>query len=450
MRVLVIGLAVTGDALVRFLSARGDDVTVIEDAPGTDRASIDRRADATRLGAHVVEAPNTDAVAALVAPVDLVVPSPGVPERHPAVAAARRTGTPVRSEVDLAAELGGPTIVAVTGTNGKTTVTTLTAAMLDATGVRVVAAGNIGLPLIDAVQGDYDVIVAEVSSFQLAFAEVFRPRAAALLNLGADHLDWHRTFEAYAQAKARIFMRQRDDDLLVFNADDPVVSGLAATAPARRLPFSVTPGAASGYRIADTASGRLLVTPDGTELVATKELSRGTGPDLANGLAAAALALDIGADLEAVRSTLRTFEGLAHRLRTVGEFGGVRWVDDSKATNPHATLAALNGLDRVVLVAGGRNKGLDLGELRESASHLRAVVAIGEAADEVADAFADALPVARASSMDEAVRIAAALARPGDTVLLSPACASFDWYPSYAARGDDFARAVRELVEVDG
>lgn len=450
MRALVIGLAVTGDAVVRFLRARGDDVTIIEDAPGTDRDSSERRTNAALLGARLVDVPTPAAVTPLVASVDLVVPSPGVPERHPAIAAARRADVPVRSEVDLAAEIAGPTIVAVTGTNGKTTVTTLTAAMLDHAGLHVVAAGNIGLPLIDAVQNDYDVVVAEVSSFQLAFAEVFRPRAAALLNLGADHLDWHRTFEAYARAKARIFSHQRGEDLLVFNADDPVVSGLAATAPARRVPFSVTPGATSGYRVADTASGRLLVAPDGTELVAVEDLSRQTGPDLGNALAASALALESGADADAVRMSLVAFEGLPHRLRTVGEHHGVRWVDDSKATNPHATLAALNGLDRVVLVAGGRNKGLDLGSLRASAPHLRAVVAIGEAAEEIADAFAEALPVAHATSMDEAVRVAAALARPGDTVLLSPACASFDWYPSYAARGDDFARAVRELVEVDG
>jgi UDP-N-acetylmuramoylalanine--D-glutamate ligase len=450
MRALVIGLAVTGDAITRFLVGRGDDVTVLEDAAATDDETVSRRDRAAAMGVRVVEQPRPDAAAALAESVDLVVPSPGVPERHPAIAAARRGGIAVRSEVDLAAELGGPTLVAVTGTNGKTTVTTLATAMLEATGVRAIAAGNIGLPLIDAMRDGVDVVVAEVSSFQLASTTTFRPSTAALLNLGADHLDWHRTFESYAQAKARIFTNQRDDDLLVFNADDPVVAGLAAGAPARALPFSVTPGAASGYRITETVSGQLLVDPDGLELAVVEALPRRAAPDLANALAASALALDAGASVDAVRATLLAFEGLAHRLRLIGEHRGVRWIDDSKATNPHATIAAVRGLQRVVLVAGGRNKGLDLGELRVTAPSLRAVVAIGEAADEVADAFADVVPVARGGSMDEAVRVAAALALPGDTVLLSPACASFDWYASYAARGDDFARAVRDLVEVDG
>ena len=164
------------------------------------------------------------------------------------------------------------------------------------------AAGNIGRPLLEAVHDDVDVVVAEVSSFQLAFTEVFRPRAAALLNVGADHLDWHRTFDAYAQAKAKIFVRQGPDDLLVFNADDPVVAGLAAGAPGRRVPFSVTPGAAVGFRIAETVAGRLLVMPDGSELAPVEMLRRQAVPDLANALAAAALALDLGADVDAVRT----------------------------------------------------------------------------------------------------------------------------------------------------
>ena len=365
---------------------------------------------------------------------------------------ARRRGIAVRSEIDLAAELaaGDPLIVAVTGTNGKTTVTTLVAAMLARSGVACVPAGNIGRPLIDAVQSNVAVVVAEVSSFQLAFTEVFRPRAAALLNLGADHLDWHRTFDAYAQAKARIFEHQTAEDLLVFNADDPVVSGLAASAPGRRVAFSLAPGAASGYRVADTADGRLLVTPDGEVLSAVDALARRSPSDLANALAAAALALDVGGDVEAVRSTLSEFRGLPHRMQPVAEHRGVVYVDDSKATNPHATIAALGGADRVVLIAGGRNKGLDLRELAVLAPGLRGVVAIGESASDVVEAFSGVVPVVTATSMHEAVAAAATLARDGDRVVLSPACASFDWYASYAERGEDFAREVRDLVEVDG
>jgi UDP-N-acetylmuramoylalanine--D-glutamate ligase len=454
-RVVVIGLAVTGDALVRHLAQRGDTVIVLEDAPGPGPEYAARLQHAHAAGAEVLERPGSARAGSLAAVADLVVPSPGVPERHPAIAAARRAGVPVRSEVDLAAEVarrpGGPALAAVTGTNGKTTVTTLTAAMLTNAGVRAVAAGNIGRPLLEAVEDDVDVVVAEVSSFQLNFTtEAFRPRAATLLNLGSDHLDWHRTFDAYARAKSNVFAHQRDDDLLVFNADDPVVAGLAAEAQGRRVPFSVAAGAASGYRVLDTAGGQMLVTAEDAALVALEALPRRTPPDVANALAAAALAIDLGADVASVRDTLVDFSGLAHRLQVVTERSGVRYVDDSKATNVHATLAAVGGMDRVVLLAGGRNKGLDLGELRSLAPRLRAVVAIGEAAGEVVDAFSGATDVVVATSMRDAVRTARDLAESGDTVLLSPACASFDWYPSYSARGDDFAREVRALVEVEG
>jgi len=451
MHVLVVGLAVTGEVVVRHRSAAGDDVTVIEDRPIGDDW-VTRAAHARALGAEVVEAPDAAHASALAAAADLVVPSPGVPERHAAVAAARRHGVPVRSEIDLAAEVatgaGRPVIAAVTGTNGKTTVTTLTAAILDASGMRAAAAGNIGRPLLDAVHDTVDVVVAEVSSFQLALTERFAPHAAALLNLGADHLDWHRTFEGYARAKANVFARQGPDDVLVFNADDPIVAGLAAGTPGRRIAFSVADGAASGARVVDTATGRLLVTPAGEEIMRVDELVSGRPVDLANALAACALALDLGADIGAARAVLGEFRGLDHRMQVVAEHGGVRWIDDSKATNVHATLAAVRGLGDVVRLAGGRNKGIDLGGLRAAAPSLRAVVAIGDAADEVEEAFAGAVPVVRATSMRAAVRAASELARRGGTVLLSPACASFDWYPSYAARGDDFAAEVRALVEV--
>ena len=452
MRSLVIGLAVTGEALVQHLTARGDEVVVIEDSPVASDEYSARVTRARGLGARVLEVPAAAATADLVAHADLVVPSPGVPERHPAIVEARRRGVPVRAEIDLAAELaaGGPSIVAVTGTNGKTTVTTLVATMLAESGITCVPAGNIGHPLIDAVREDVQVVVAEVSSFQLAFTDVFRPRAAGLLNLGADHLDWHRTFDAYAQAKANVFAHQQPDDLLVFNADDPVVAGLAATAPGRRVAFSLAGGAASGYRVAETADGRLLVTPDGAELTPIESLPRRTPPDLANALAAAALAIDVGATRDAVCVTLSEFRGLPHRMQSVAEHRGVRYVDDSKATNPHATIAALRGAERVVLIAGGSNKGLDLRELAVLAPGLRGVVAIGESAGEVVEAFSALVPVVAATSMREAVRAAATLARAGDRVVLSPACASFDWYGSYAERGDDFAREVRDLVEVDG
>jgi UDP-N-acetylmuramoylalanine--D-glutamate ligase len=364
-----------------------------------------------------------------------------VRDTHLVVRAAADAGVQVRSEVDLAGERSRVPIVGVTGTNGKSTVTTLIAAMLQASGVTGTAAGNIGRPLIEAVDDDVAVLVAELSSFQLRFAPTFAPKVAVVLNLADDHLDWHGDRAAYEDAKANVFRHQRATDLLVLNADDARVARLSATAVARRAGFSLSnrPGC---YRV----DGGVLVGSDGAALVPVAELRAHAPHDLANALAAAAAALDVGATVDGVASALRSFARLHHRVELVGQASGVRYYDDSKATNPHATLTAVSGFDSVVLLAGGRNKGLDLGVLRVLAPRLRTVVAIGEAAPEVEDVFDAATPVVRASSMRDAVRHAAEIARSGDAVLLSPACASFDWYSSYAERGDDFAREVAALL----
>jgi UDP-N-acetylmuramoylalanine--D-glutamate ligase len=433
-RLVVLGLGVTGDAVVRHRAAAGDAVTVVEDAPGNE-AYRDRRAAAVASGADLVEHPDPDRLASLIRGCDLLVPSPGVNERHPAIEVARRAGVPIRAEVDLAAGVAtsrGVPLVAVTGTNGKTTVTTLITSMLEQSGVTASAAGNIGLALLDAVDDDRaEVLVAEVSSFQLTFTtEAFRPRVAVLLNVAPDHLDWHGSFEEYAAAKARVFAHQRADDVLVFNHDDEIASRLAARAASRLVPFSALDDARA-YGLDDIP----LTAPH----------------DRANTLAASAAALEVGARSAGIARALSDYPRLHHRVARVGNAGGVQYYDDSKATNPHATLSAVRGFDRidgrVVLVAGGRNKGLDLSVLRELAPRLRGVIAIGEAAADVEAAFVGAVPTARASSMKEAVVFAARRANPGDVVLLSPACASFDWYPSYGARGDDFAHEVARLSE---
>jgi len=449
LRVLVVGLGVSGDAVLRWAHTRGHSVTVVDDRP--DAVTPERRAAADALGVAIEATPTGAAAVARCADLDLLVPSPGVPEGHPLLQAALRAGVPRRSEVDLAAEVlgaAGRPLIAVTGTNGKTTVTELTVAMCRASGLDAIAAGNIGAPLLDeAARDSARLVVAEVSSFQLALTtDAFRPRAAAILNLADDHLDWHRTFDAYARAKARIFRAQGADDLLVFNADDAVVAGLAAEAPGRAVAFTVADGAAAGYRVLVGATGAVLVAADGRELVAVDALAASAPHDLANALAAAALAIEVGATPAGVAAALQAYEKGAHRVQPVGEVDGVRFVDDSKATNVHAALAAIRGFDRAVLIAGGRNKGLDLSPLRTGVDHLVAVVAIGDAAPEVAAAFAGAVPVTVATSMAEAVRAAHGYARPGDVVLLSPACASFDWYGSYAERGDDFAREVERLT----
>lgn len=446
-RTLVVGLARTGEAAALVLHGEGEVVTVVEEHPGGEEY-LARRDRLTGLGIEVLEAPAAGAWSALVGAVDRVVPSPGVPWRHVALTTARDAGVPVVSEIELAAQRIAAPIVAVTGTNGKTTVTELTAAMLRASGVRALAAGNIGRPLIDVPSEPApgpEVVVAEVSSFQLAFTQRFRPRVAVLLPIAEDHVDWHGTFESYAQAKARIFANQRDDDLLVYDADDPVASRLAVAAPARRVAFTRSDGARGAGAAYRVERGRL-VDPDGAEICRVGELTRSLPHDIANALAASAAALAVGATRDGVRDALRAFRTLPHRVALVGEAGGVRWYDDSKATNPHATLSALASFDSAVLLAGGRNKGLDLSVLAEGADHVRAVVAFGEAADEVQAAFASCRPVVKAIGMREAVRAAGELAQPGDAVLLSPGCASFDAYPGYAARGDDFAAEVRALT----
>jgi len=451
LRVVAVGLGVTGDAVLRWAHREGHSVVVVDDR--LDAVAPARLEVARALSVPVQVTPTGADADALLAAADLVVPSPGVPEGHPFLQAAVRAGVPRRSEVDLAAErlaARGRTLVAITGTNGKTTVTELTTAMCTASGVDAVAAGNIGAPLLDESARDADaVVVAEVSSFQLAFTTAaFRPRAAALLNVADDHLDWHRTFAAYAQAKARIFRSQGPADLLVYNADDPVVAALAGEAPGRTIAFSVVPDAAAGYRVVTGATGRTLVTADGRTLVPVDALAATAPHDLANVLAAAALAVEVGATSEGIADALRTFTRGAHRVQLVGEVDGVRFVDDSKATNVHAALAAIRGFERAVLIAGGRNKGLDLAPLRTGADHLVAVVAIGDSAADVVAAFTGVRPVVTAVSMADAVQAARELAGPGDVVLLSPACASFDWYGSYAERGDDFAREVARLSEV--
>ena len=444
MRALVVGLAETGVAVTRVLRAEGWDVIVVEDAPARTRQYAERVDAVRRLGAELVETPADARVRELAAGVDLVVPSPLVRPGHPAIAAAVARGVVVRSEIDLGAERARAPIVAVTGTNGKTTVTTMVDAMLTASGVATIAAGNIGRPLIDAVADDAEVIVAEVSSFQLAFAQnAFRPRVAILLAITPDHLDWHGSFDDYVEAKARIALRQREDDLLVFDADDEHAVAIAAAAPARRVGVSADARSVGCFRVV----GDNLVFPDGRPLAPVAVMLRAFAHDRTNALAAAAAALDVGASVDGIVAALRTYATMPHRVALVGEAYGVRWYDDSKATNPDATRRAVSSFDSVVLLAGGRNKGLDLSVLAAAAAHLRGVVAFGEAGPEIATAFArSGTHVELVADVHDAVGAARRLAQPGDVVLLSPACASFDAYAGYAERGDDFAREVRVQV----
>jgi UDP-N-acetylmuramoylalanine--D-glutamate ligase len=430
---VVLGLGVTGRAVLRALVEHGDGAVVVDDRPSDAGRTL-----ADELGVELVEAPDVDVLRGLVRDADAVVPSPGVPDHHPIFAAAADAEVPVLSEFDLAARWDDRPHVAITGTDGKTTVTELTRSMLEASGRRAVAVGNTEVPLVAAIDDPtVDVFVVEASSFRLLHSHRYAPAVGVWLNLAPDHLDNHASLEAYTAAKARLWSGQGPDQVAIGNADDPVVAGHLASASAQRVTFGIDVPADHHL------DGDHLVLADGTTLAAVDELHRAFPHDLSNALAAAAGTVSGGGTADGAREALLAFRGLPHRVALVGEAGGVRWYDDSKATAPHATRAAVRGFDSVVLIAGGRNKGLDLTELRDVADRVRAVVAIGEAADDVAAAFDGLRPVRMASSMDEAVESAAALAQPGDVVLLSPACASFDWYGSYAERGDDFVRAAR-------
>ena len=448
-RGLVYGLAVAGAATVRAMSRRGIDVIAVDD---TDTPA--RRQLAGDLGVDLHIAPDDAELGSLVAASDVVVPAPGVPEDHRVMYAARAGGVRLASELELAYEWeqdrpGGPRpMLTVTGTDGKTTTTLWAVEMLTAAGVRSVAAGNTEVPLVTAIDMDLDAFVVECTSFRLALTEHFRGEAAAWLNLAPDHLNWHRSMDTYGDAKNQLFANQRPDDVAIGFARDAEVMRRLAAAPARHVTFGADD---SDYRVA----GDALVGPRG-ELAPVASLRRRLPHDLTNGLAAAALVLGAGlADQEAVAAGLAGFAGPAHRIELVGEADGVAWYNDSKATTPHAASVAIAGFEHVVLIAGGRNKGLDLSPMADAstvgnADRVRAVVAIGEAADIVADAFGGRdVPILRASSMPDAVDVAGAAARPGDVVLLSPGCASFDWYPDggYEARGDHFRDLVRSRLK---
>jgi UDP-N-acetylmuramoylalanine--D-glutamate ligase len=428
MRVLVLGAAVSGLAAARLARRLGHAVSVYDRDPATAPALL-----ASGFGV-VTGAWSRD----LLDGIDLVVASPGFPERSLPVTETLERGLPLWSEIEFAwRRLDRPT-VAITGTNGKTTTTSLTADMLAASGIDARALGNIGDPLSGAIDDPPAVAVVEVSSFQLRFTEAFRPDVAVVVNVAPDHLDWHGSFAAYLAAKQMIVARQRPDDLCIYDADDEGASRVAARAPGRRQAVSVAGVPAGGAGIAD---GRLYWP--GLRLPLDR-LRVADPAFLADVLLAGAAALAAGASVEGVAEVAVRFSPGKHRRTVVGEWAGVTYVDDSKATNPHAAVAAIRAYPSVVLIAGGLAKGLEVGPLAEQ-PNVRCVVAIGESAPVLLGAAGDR--GIAAGSMEEAVRIAASVARPGDVVLLAPGCASFDMFSSYAARGDAFAAAVSTIME---
>jgi UDP-N-acetylmuramoylalanine--D-glutamate ligase len=380
---------------------------------------------------------------------DLVVTSPGVPVNLPVLEAARRTGVPIIGELELASRWLRGRIVAITGTKGKSTTTTLAGRMLQAGGHHVLVGGNIGLALSAQVDESTDdtIHVVEASSFQLEVTDTFRPWVAVLLNFSPDHLDRHATVAEYAGAKARVFANQTEEDWAILNADDAWTLRLA-TGRARRLLFAMDADVAQGILVRENAIVRR--TDEGDEPLVPLSSIRLLGRHLvADVVAAAAVASLAGVDAAAMTRAVEGFSGLEHALEPIGDVGGVRFVNDSKATNIAAARRAIEACgEGVVVILGGRFKGGDFRDLLEPLSSRHAsVVAIGEARALVRDALGSEIPIQEAVDMSAAVRTAFASAAPGRTVVLAPACASFDMFRDYAERGRVFKQEVLRLQE---
>ncbi|HEY8947148.1 MAG TPA: UDP-N-acetylmuramoyl-L-alanine--D-glutamate ligase [Polyangiaceae bacterium] len=437
-RVIVVGLGKSGISAAKLCLGEGADVL------GTDSAPREKLAEPARsLGIPIVAGGHAGVA---FDDADLIVISPGVPWL-PELERAERAGVPVIGELELATSRLFMPIVAVGGTNGKSTTTTLVGRLLESGGRKVFVGGNLGTPACEAVGGSYDVVVLEVSSFQLERAPTFRPRVSILLNITEDHLDRYSDFSAYAAAKGNAFVNQTSKDVALFPAGDAVCEMQARRGRGRLVTFGL------GGDYALEGAGVVLERESGVrfELSRTRLFGAHNWQNAAAALAAARH-FDVGAG--ALQEALEAFVPLPHRMALAGTVRGVRYYDDSKGTNVGAAVTAILGLReaRGVLIAGGRDK---LGSydplVRALEQKGRAVVVIGEAAERIGSAIGDRLPVVRAASMEEAVRAAASLAAPGDAVLLSPACSSFDMFQSYAHRGDAFVAAVQRLAaETEG
>jgi UDP-N-acetylmuramoylalanine--D-glutamate ligase len=436
--VVVAGAGISGAAAARALAELGARVTVLDDT--------------------VTELDDFPVVRALPVDLALVVTSPGFRPTFPMLVEAASRGVEVIGEVELAWRLRPPQAapwLALTGTNGKTTTVKMLESMLTSAGHRAVSAGNVGLPLLEAVLASepYDVLAVELSSFQLHWSSTVRPHTGAILNLADDHTDWHGSFDAYAAAKARIL----DADVALGNGDDPLVRRLLGQVQGRQVSFTLlTPRAGEVGLVEDLLVDRAFpdVPGEATEVATLGDIGVPGAHNVANALAAAGMARSFGVPASAVRDGLRSFVPDAHRNALVGVVDDVSWVDDSKATNPHAAAASLSAYPSIVWIAGGLLKGADVEDLvRDAVPHLRAVVLLGTDRAVLRDALsrhAPDVPVVEVPRLDtgamqEVVAAARSLARSGDTVLLAPAAASMDCFKDYKQRGDLFAEAVLAL-----
>lgn len=454
-RVLVVGLGSSGDASARALLDLGAETVVVDSSEGPTQAAAAaglRSAGAdVRLGVSVPD--DLDSF-------DLIVASPGVPHRAPVMEAAREGRLRVISELELGYRLlADNTFVAVTGTNGKTTTTSIIASMLDMPGRRAIECGNIGTPVVSLAgkASREDLLVCEVSSFQLQNIEEFHARVGVILNLAPDHFDWHDDLEDYGRAKARIVENMEPGDFLVYNAEDPFCREVASGAAGKTAGFSHSKGDGVSIWLEEgwIATGAPLPTG---RLLDAGDLKLVGAHNIENVMAAAGVALALGESADVVREAAVSFEGLEHRCEPAGEVMGVAFFNDSKATNPHASMHAVSAFEvPFVAILGGRNKGLDFTDLSEALcarlddGSLLGIVLLGESAPEIASALrscgraADGR-VAIAADMDDSVAKALEMARPGTAVLFTPACASFDMFSDYKDRGRAFKDSVARLA----
>ncbi len=438
-RTLIVGLGATGLSCARFLAARGVEVAVTdsrERPPALETMGAELPDVALFLGGYAAD---------IFARAERLVVSPGVSLREPLIAAAAQRGVEILGDIELFARHARAPVIAITGSNGKSTVTTLVGEMARQAGMQVRVGGNLGTPALDLLSAEEpDLYVLELSSFQLETVTSLRCKVSAVLNISPDHLDRYAGLDEYMAAKRRIYAGAA---IQVVNRDDPRAAALAGL-DAAQLSFGLDAPGENDFGVLAGEGGAWIVR--GSERwLPVSHLRIAGRHNLANAVAALALGSAAGIERQAMLRVLREFQGLAHRTQWVAEIAGVSWYNDSKATNVGATLAAVRGFDApLVLIAGGQPKGADFTELAAgTAGRLRGLVLIGEATEQIARAFAAAaLPVQRAGSMREAVSAAAQLARSGDLVLLSPACASFDMFDNYQHRGDVFIQTVRELA----
>ena len=439
---LVFGLGVAGMAVASALHKRGETVILADDEFTKEHGDFART-----LNCEFVDMTDEKTAANILQRINRLAPAPGISESHHVITAARQMGLTIASELELAYNFeeqrnGGPRpMLGITGTDGKTTTTLMTAAMLHAAGHKSMAVGNTDTPLIAALDTDTQVFAVECSSFRLANCEHFRTRASVWLNIAPDHLDWHTNMESYSTAKAQLWAHTRAGDVAVAPADDARILQIAQQSAARTVTFGSVQG---DYHAQD---GRLN-SPHGA-IMNISDMKRAMPHDITNALAAAAISIESGlVEPSHVARALAEFDNAPHRIEYVETIDGVKWFNDSKATSPHASAVAINSFQNIVLIAGGRNKGLDLSELADQPKRMKAVVAIGDDAPEIEKAFDGVCRVVRGGSMQEAVQLARTLAVSGDVVLLSPACTSYDWYNNYMERGEDFMQCVRNEAKL--